>query len=185
MRPGGVASRVACAAATRPPPRALGAALPGRLRTLPIDPGSTCTKANCRRGSVVLIALRCAGAMSANSGGEYTPSRCPAQRRRCPQDVLGLSVPVLPVSIGSVLRRPGKAAPSARGGALVCAAQATREATQPGRLRASPATRANRSRRGGFSSSGAGGPRGGRPRRRERGGPAPRSAVRRPCARRV
>ena len=30
--------------------------------------------------------------------------------------------PVLPESIGSVLMRPGKAAPSARGGALVCAA---------------------------------------------------------------
>ena len=39
---------------------------------------------------------------------------------------------------------PGKAVTSARGGALVGAAQATRGATPPGRKRPSPATRANR-----------------------------------------
>ena len=40
-RPGGVAYRVACAAATSPPPRALFAALPGRKNPLPIDSGSS------------------------------------------------------------------------------------------------------------------------------------------------
>ena len=44
---------------------------------------------------------------------------------------------VLPEPIRSVLVRPGKAAPSARGGVLVHTAQAMREATQPGRIRAS------------------------------------------------
>ena len=41
MRPGGVADRVACAAATRPPPRARFAALPERIMTLLNDSGST------------------------------------------------------------------------------------------------------------------------------------------------
>ena len=40
MRPGGVASRVACAAHMSAPPRALGAALPERTRTLLNGSGS-------------------------------------------------------------------------------------------------------------------------------------------------
>ena len=40
MRPGGVASRVACAAGTNPPPRTLVAALPERIMTLLTGPGS-------------------------------------------------------------------------------------------------------------------------------------------------
>jgi len=53
IRPGCVAYRVACAAGTSPPPRALFAALPGRIRTLPADSGqhvhgSRCT-GGCRR----------------------------------------------------------------------------------------------------------------------------------------
>jgi len=40
MRPGGVASRVACAAGISPPPRTLVAALPERITTLLNDSGS-------------------------------------------------------------------------------------------------------------------------------------------------
>jgi hypothetical protein len=40
MRPGGVAYRVACAAGTSTPPRALGAALPEHIMTLLNESGS-------------------------------------------------------------------------------------------------------------------------------------------------
>ena len=127
MRPGGVASRVACAAATRPPPRTLGAALPGRIRTLPIDSGSMCTDSCSREW---FFRENRPSLRWGNCGGNYpfhARFQSPAKRGqwlRAHTPALSY-VHLLPESAGSVLIRPGKAAKSARGGGLVAAAHPT------------------------------------------------------------